>query len=213
MDSVIDAPIWLRGALSQEALHQLDPFFDGAQRPGNRLALDAHLLAALSPVDVQIQQVAAKMRPVRALAFNKTAQTNWALPWHQDRVIATQDRDDVPGFQNWSQKHGAWHCEPPIEILTHMLFVRVHMDDTDADSGAMEIANGSHKAGIVKSDMAAQVAKGYPTQICGAARGDILILPMLTLHRSLAAPNPTARRVFRLDYAATALPAPLSWAN
>ena len=213
MTHAIDAPIWLRGALDQDALRALDPYFAGTPRPGNRLSLDAALRAALAPVDKQIQKRALHMRPVRALAFNKSAQTNWALPWHQDRVIATQGKAELPGFRNWSQKEAVWHCEPPIEILTQMLFVRVHIDDTAANSGAMEIAKGSHKMGVVTSDRAAQVAAGYPSEECVASRGDILILPMLTLHRSLAAPNPTTRRVFRLDYAATALPAPLLWAD
>lgn len=31
-------------------------------------------------------------RPVRAILFDKTAATNWALGWHQDRTIAVQTR-------------------------------------------------------------------------------------------------------------------------
>jgi hypothetical protein len=213
MTHSVDTPIWLRGVLDLDALNGLDPYFDGIPRPGNRLPLDGALRAALAPVDRQIQKIAPHMRPVRALAFNKSAQTNWALPWHQDRVIATQGKVEIPGFRNWSHKEAVWHCEPPVEILTQMLFVRVHMDDTAANSGAMEIAKGSHKAGVVTSDRAAQAAADYPSEECVASRGDILILPMLTLHRSLAAPNPCTRRVFRLDYAAAALPAPLLWAN
>ena len=197
MVHALNKPIWLRRALDQDALAELDEFFRDVTRPENRLSLDENLRSALAPVDRQIQKAIPKMHPVRALAFNKTTQTNWALPWHQDRVIATQERHELPGFRNWSQKESAWHCEPPEEILNQMLFVRVHMDDTNAESGAMEIAAGSHAAGLVKSDEAAEVAARYPTEVCTAARGDILILPMLTLHRSLAAPNPTARRVFR----------------
>jgi len=37
-------------------------------------------------------------RPVRAILFDKTAVTNWALPWHQDRTIAVCQRVEVAGF-------------------------------------------------------------------------------------------------------------------
>lgn len=213
MTRPLDKPIWLRGALNSGALTLLETFFESTSRPGSRLRLDSVLRAALAPIDAEIQTIVPKMNPVRALAFNKTAQTNWALPWHQDRVIAVKNRCALPEFGNWTQKDGEWHCEPPAQILDKMLFVRVHIDDGDAESGAMEIAVGSHKAGLVAANQAASTAMTYPHDTCTAARGDILILPMLTLHRSLAAPKPGARRVFRIDYAADRLPEPLEWAN
>jgi len=88
------------------------------------------------------------------------------VPWHQDRVIAVHDRQEVTGFKNWSQKSGIWHCEPPREILDQMIFVRVHLDDTLSENGAMEIALGSNKAGIVAANKAAHVAAQYPLEIC-----------------------------------------------
>ncbi len=203
---------WLRGALDEDDLRAMDAS-DAGTKPGQRLSLNTALRAALEPVDRLINAIACDMRPVRAVVFNKTAATNWALPWHQDRVIAVQRCHDVPGFAQWSRKDGTWHCEPPVDVLASMLFVRVHLDDTDAASGAMQIAAGSHEAGLVPADQAAEVAGRYENQVCEAMRGDVLILPMLTLHRSLAATAPADRRVFRVDYAASVLPAPLAWAN
>ncbi len=151
--------------------------------------------------------------PVRIVAFNKSSGTNWGVPWHQDRVIAVEERREVEGFSNWSQKAGVWHCEPPLNLLEHILFVRVHLDDTDAESGAMEVARGSHKAGKVKAADAAEVAARYPLEVCTAKRGDVLVLKMLTLHRSGVAKQARARREVRVDFASFALPAPLNWAQ
>ena len=209
----IEGPIWLRTALTDCDLEGLATVGSTDDKPGARLALTDTVRHALAPVTAKMNRLVAGMSPVRVVAFDKTAQTNWALPWHQDRIIAVKARHAVAGYENWSQKHGVWHCEPPEAVLAQMLFVRVHLDDGDADTGAMEIATGSHMAGVVDAKQAATVAQGYPHEVCEAQRGDILVLPMLTLHRSLAASLPATRRVLRIDYAASLLPPPLAWAH
>jgi hypothetical protein len=104
-------------------------------------------------------------------------------------------------------------CRALSAVLRHMLFVRVHLDDSTARSGAMEIAPGTHKHGIVRSDRLDMVADAAPHLMCEAAAGDILVLLMLVLHRSAPAQAATARRVLRLDYATRPLPAPLRWVD
>ncbi len=36
-------------------------------------------------------------RPARVLFFDKTPESNWAVPWHQDRTIAVKQRIDTDG--------------------------------------------------------------------------------------------------------------------
>ncbi len=151
------------------------------------------------------------VRPVRIVSFTKDASTNWAVPWHQDRIIAVQDKADVPGFTNWSSKGGRWHCEPPRKVLDAMLFVRMHLDAATSDNGAMEIALGSHRAGIVPAEAAERVASEHPSELCLGERGEVLVLKMLTLHRSRPATSKEPRRALRVDYAGEALPEPLHW--
>ncbi|GAB5449128.1 phytanoyl-CoA dioxygenase family protein [Gymnodinialimonas sp.] len=158
-----------------------------------------------------IRQQAPGAMPVRVVAFNKSESANWGVPWHQDRVIAVAERSDVTGYHNWTKKSGTWHCEPPQSVLDQMLFVRVHLDDTDRSNGAMEIALGSHAGGVVPSAKAESAANSYPTEICEAKRGDVLILKMLTLHCSKPAQRQSGRRVLRVDFSCSELPHPLSW--
>jgi len=47
-----------------------------------------------------------KSRAVRAILFDKTAETNWSLAWHQDRTICVKQRIDVAGFGPWTMKGG-----------------------------------------------------------------------------------------------------------
>lgn len=205
---------WLRQALDPAHLAALDQI-GSTGRPGTRLqGLPEGVAEALAAVTARIRADALPhARPVRAVWFTKDNEANWGVPWHQDRVIAVQDHHDLPGFAQWSRKAGVWHCEPPVSILQGMLFVRVHLDDCDDENGAMRIARGSHAEGAVRSDDAARLAARWPEEICAARRGDIQVLPMLTLHRSLPARTPRPRRALRLDYAATALPSPLCWAG
>ena len=170
----LDGRLWLRRALDAAALSALDAAFALSGRPGARIDLTAILREALGPgsaLGLQLDTLWPGVRPVRALAFDKTPGQNWGVPWHQDRVIAVDARHDVPWYENWSRKAGVWDCEPPPAIWDDMLFVRLHLDPADAANGAMEIALGSHRRGPVAAAEAAQIAQASPTEMCTADRG------------------------------------------
>lgn len=82
-------------------------------------------------------------RPVRAILFDKSAAANWALAWHQDRVIAVRERIGVDGFGPWSRKHGALHVAPPFPLLARMLTLRVHLDPVPETNAPLLVAPGS----------------------------------------------------------------------
>lgn len=206
--------IWLRNAVSEGDLAVFDRATADLAKAGQRLDLSMALDAALSDDSSllhAIRRLEPEAVPVRIVAFNKSENANWGVPWHQDRVIAVAEKADVTGYHNWTYKSGTWHCEPPQSILDEMLFVRVHLDDTDQSNGAMEIAVGSHEGGIIPSAKAEEAANTYPVEICEAKRGDVLILKMLTLHSSKPAQAQSERRVLRIDFSSSELPLPLSW--
>lgn len=204
----------MRDALTAAEIDQLKRLSEGGDRPGRRIALADPLFDAVSCAGLsnRIAQIWPNAHPVRLVCFNKTAEANWGVPWHQDRVIAVRDRADVDGYRNWSQKGAYWHCEPPEDVLRHMLFLRVHLDASTAQGGAMEIALGSHQAGLVAAAQAKKTAARYPVEVTTAEPGDVLVLNMLVLHRSARAAQTSQRRVLRVDYATQGLPAPLQWA-
>ena len=204
---------WLRNSLSSAELTALDRIAEGDGLAGGRVDWTIpDLASAFDPVTRLVRECALPdARLTRVVWFAKDAETNWGVPWHQDRVIAVQSRHDVEGFGNWSDKRGFWHCEPPLSLFDQMRFVRVHLDDCDDTNGAMEIAQGSEAEGLVPAASAKTVAERYQAELCTARRGDIQILPMLVLHRSLPSKTQSARRALRLDYAAFELPLPLTW--
>jgi ectoine hydroxylase-related dioxygenase (phytanoyl-CoA dioxygenase family) len=181
--------------------------------PGARVAAHEDIRMALTPVNGLASQLLPGAIPVRVVAFNKSETDNWALPWHQDRVIAVKERTDVPGFSNWTRKAGVWHVEPPIALLERMIFARVHLDAATPDNGALELACGTHVLGRVADvDVSRHLAEnGHEPELCLARRGDILFAAALTLHRSRASRSAAGRRAVRIDYSADQLPTPLEW--
>ena len=166
--------LWLRDAFGTGELAALDRIADHSGRPGVRVDwTDPAVAPALAPVTTALRTHLADARLTRVVWFSKDAQTNWGVPWHQDRVIAVADRQDAQGYHNWSLKAGVWHCEPPLPLFSVMRFVRVHLDDCDETNGAMEIATGSQAKGLVSDTKAAEIAARHPVELCSARRGDI----------------------------------------
>ena len=188
----------------------MDIGFGTRGAPGVRFTLD-YARPLLREVTAIARIIMARAQPVRIVAFDKNQEENWTLPWHQDRVVALQQRVDVPGFTNWTRKDGIWHAEPPIELLHRMSFARVHLDPATAENGCLQLALGTHKHGKVSASDAEAVALGSLIEDCVAERGDILFAKALILHRSAPSRSSVGRRAIRVDYCAEDLPAPLEW--
>ncbi len=208
--------VWVRNAISEADIAEFEDSILESSGAGQRLGYSPSLAKALSSKGSFMRAIGkldSSTKPVRAIVFNKSKDANWSVPWHQDRVIAVQNKAEVAGYHNWSEKAGSWHCEPPQQILDAMLFVRVHLDDTDVSNGAMQVSLGSHTKGIIASKDTESEALKWPIEVCKAKRGDVLILKMLTLHSSKPAQVSTGRRVIRIDLSPSALAKPLAWAN
>lgn len=151
--------------------------------------------------------------PVRAILFDKTDGANWGVPWHQDLSIAVAEQIETDGFGPWSVKEGIVHVQPPMEILAKMITVRLHLDDCNADNGALRVLPRSHLDGELSSeDIAALVVKS-PGVTCEVSTGGALVMRPLLLHASSPAKNPSHRRVFHIEYAAIELPNGLKWSE
>ncbi len=195
--------IWRRKLLSADEVEALALHCDVGDKPGVRLPLSDGLLPLLGPnsaLSREIAKLGVDGWPVRLVAFNKSDEANWGVPWHQDRVVAVMQKLECAGYSNWVKKEGFWHCEPPLELLAQMIFVRIHIDKCDDSNGAMELALGSHNLGSITASSAGSVAESLPSEVCRADPGDVLILKALILHRSRTAVHISNRRALRVDY-------------
>jgi len=151
--------------------------------------------------------------PVRGILFDKTADANWKVPWHQDVTVAVKSRIDADGFGPWSVKAGVLHVQPPAEVLERMLTVRIHLDDCPRENGALRVLPGTHRFGKIPEAEVAGWVERVPETVCELAAGGVLLMRPLLLHASSAATRVGHRRVIHLDFANTKLPNGLEWAE
>lgn len=150
------------------------------------------------------------LRLVRSLLFDKVPGENWPVAWHQDLTICVREREDVPGYGPWSDKHGVPHVQPPEALLHRMIAVRFHLDDVPASNGALRVRAGSHRFG--KRADADGPPEGCPEHTIACRKGDLLLMRPLLWHASSRATEATHRRVLHFEYAlAEALDPALAW--
>lgn len=140
------------------------------------------------------------LRPVRSILFDKTEAENWPVLWHQDLTIAVTERREVSGYGPWSEKDGVPHVQPPVKLLQNMVTLRVHLDDTPATNGALQVIPQSHQKGRIDAEMLRTYDKGKAVT-CACGPGDVLLMSPLILHASRRSEVPARRRVIHLEYA------------
>jgi hypothetical protein len=204
-------------ALTAQELNLLDQLAKGQLEagPGVRLFCNDSLNQLLARPgtldDIAKCRLGAKAQPVRAVLFDKNADSNWAVGWHQDRTIAVRARRNVLGFGPWSKKAGQHHIEPPFEIISKMLTLRAHLDVCHLDNAPLMIAPGSHCLGRIPVGDIEDTVRKLGSAICEAEAADVWAYATPILHASDAARRPTRRRVLQVDYSCDVLPGELEW--
>jgi ectoine hydroxylase-related dioxygenase (phytanoyl-CoA dioxygenase family) len=123
----------------------------------------------------------ARMQLSRIQAFDKSAGSNWFVPWHQDRAEDGYER--------------------PVADLERTVALRIHLDACDEHNGPLDVIPGSHTHGRLDSQAISRLVQSHTPLLCLAARGDIVAIRPLLVHRSQKARAPAARRVLHLEYA------------
>jgi len=148
---------------------------------------------------------------VRSLFFDKTAEANWKVAWHQDLTVVVRKKIDVPDFGPWSIKDGLIHVQPPARVLEQILTVRLHLDDCDANNGALQVLPGSHRSGKLDADSITVWRNKIQAVTVEVPSGGALLMRPLLLHASSAARTPRHRRVIHLEFSNALLPGGLQW--
>ena len=184
-------------AAELDKLSKLNPHIGRGQR-----LLDMQAVSDALPKTFKntIRKMGFDPTPNRAVGFTKSKDTNWALPWHQDRVIAMTHRNDDPAYRNWSCKSGIWHCEPPEDTLKQMAFAYIAFDDINDENGGIELADGSHQHGkIPEADIPLRLSSSNLVKP-DMSSGDVIIISALTLHRSAILTSHGRRSTLRIDF-------------
>jgi phytanoyl-CoA dioxygenase PhyH len=101
------------------------------------------------------------------------------------------------------QRGRSLRAHAPVDALSQVLALRVHLDDSRAEPGPLRVLPATHKLGILSDDamrlLAAQVAP-----VDGLVpRGGVLAMKPLLVHASSKSPVAVPRRVLHIEYAAS----------
>jgi ectoine hydroxylase-related dioxygenase (phytanoyl-CoA dioxygenase family) len=148
---------------------------------------------------------------VKSIYFDKPGESNWFVSYHQDLTISVNEKTDIQGFGPWSVKQNQYAVQPPLEILEDNFTIRIHLDDTNEDNGALRVIPGSHLKGICRPETIDWSKEREST--CNVTKGGIMIMRPLLLHASSRTINNKRRRVIHLEFSKRILPKPLQWSE
>ena len=147
----------------------------------------------------------------KSIYFDKPEKSNWLVSYHQDLTISVDKKIKVDHFENWTVKHNQYAVQPPIEILENNFTIRIHLDKTTKDNGALKVLNSSHKNGISRIEN--MNLKEEIETICEVEKGGIMIMKPLIFHASNKTTNNERRRVIHIEFSNQKLPSGLEWSE
>lgn len=148
---------------------------------------------------------------IKSVYFDKPQESNWFVAYHQDLMIAVNQKTELPGFGPWTLKPDQVSVLPPVAILAGNFTLRIHLDATDEHNGALKVVPGSHLKNIYRPETINwQEEKEI---ICAVEKGGVMIMKPLLLHASGRSTNNHKRRVIHIEFSKALLPEPLLWSE
>ena len=148
---------------------------------------------------------------VKSIYFDKPETSNWYVAYHQDLTISVDKKLDLPDFGPWTTKKNQFAVQPPLNILENIYTIRIHLDDTDQNNGALKVVPKSHTKGIYRPETIDWTIE--TEEICNVEKGGIMIMKPLTLHGSNRTTNGKKRRVIHIEFSDMELPEVLKWSE
>lgn len=148
---------------------------------------------------------------VKSIYFDKPETSNWYVAYHQDLTISVDKKLELSNFGPWTTKQNQFAVQPPLNILENIYTIRIHLDDTDENNGALKVVPKSHSKGIYRPETIDWTIESE--KICNVGKGGIMLMKPLTLHGSNRTTNGKKRRVIHIEFSDMELPEVLQWAE
>jgi len=148
---------------------------------------------------------------VKSIYFDKPETSNWYVAYHQDLTISVDKKIELENFGPWTTKQNQFAVQPPIEILQNIFTIRIHLDETNSENGALKVIDNSHSKEIYRPENIDW--KNENETICDVESGGIMIMKPLLLHGSNRTTNNKKRRVIHIEFSNKELPNELNWSE
>ncbi len=149
--------------------------------------------------------------PVKSIYFDKPEKSNWYVAYHQDLTISVDKKLELDDFGPWTTKQNQFAVQPPLYILENIFTIRIHLDETNSENGALKVIEKSHSKGIYRPETIDW--KNETETICDVKKGGIMIMKPLLLHSSSRTTNNQKRRVVHIEFSDLQLPHELNWSE
>ncbi len=148
---------------------------------------------------------------VKSIYFDKPGGSNWFVAYHQDLTISVKEKHETPGFGPWTVKQQQFAVQPPLSTLENIYTVRIHLDDTTTENGALNVIPQSHLKGIYRPETINwQIEREVS---CSVNTGGVMLMKPLLLHSSARTTNQNQRRVIHIEFSSIKLPDGLEWSE
>jgi len=147
----------------------------------------------------------------KSIYFDKPEKSNWFVAYHQDLTISVEKKIQTENFENWTVKQNQFAVQPPTEILENNFTIRIHIDKTTKENGALKVINNSHSKGILRIEKLN--FESEKETICEVEKGGIMIMKPLLFHASNKTTNNERRRVIHIEFSRQNLPNGLEWSE
>ncbi|MFT3750243.1 MAG: phytanoyl-CoA dioxygenase family protein [Agriterribacter sp.] len=148
---------------------------------------------------------------VKSIYFNKPQTSNWYVSYHQDLTISVDKKLELKGFEFWTTKQNQFAVQPPLDVLQNIVTVRIHLDETDENNGALKVVPHSHSKGIYRPEANDWAIESEVS--CNVSKGGVMLMKPLLLHSSGRTTNNRQRRVIHIEISNQELPTELNWAE
>ncbi|WP_185681230.1 phytanoyl-CoA dioxygenase family protein [Chryseobacterium sp. 18068] len=148
---------------------------------------------------------------VKSIYFDKPEKSNWYVAYHQDLTISVDKKVELENFGPWTTKQNQFAVQPPLDILENIFTIRIHLDETNENNGALKVVPKSHSKGIYRPET---IDWNVETEnICNVEKGGLMIMKPLLLHGSNRTTNGKKRRVIHIEFSDKELPEVLNWSE
>ncbi len=142
-----------------------------------------------------------RLVPFKATLFEKTGKANWLVAFHQDTALPLATNVIEDGWGPASKKEGVTFVHAPTRALSHILALRIHLDDSTHRNGPLRVIPNSHHRRIRTDDEFERAMSSESVVECTVGRGGVIAMSPLLLHASSKAVEDAPRRVLHVEYA------------
>lgn len=148
---------------------------------------------------------------VKSIYFDKPEKSNWFVSYHQDLTISVDKKVDLANYGPWTVKQNQFAVQPPLDILKSIYAIRIHLDNTDQNNGALKVVPKSHLKGIYRPETIDWTKESET--ICSVPKGGVMLMRPLLLHSSSRTTNNNQRRVIHIELSNADLAPEINWAE